>query len=605
MGALDLAGTLADRGIRGLRSLQPGHSEQVVCPRCQGGRTREKSLTVTIDDDGQGAVWVCHRGKCAGYQDGARVVANLDTYRRHKREEEPRKPPPEPENPDKPEWMYRFFHERKIGARIVNKLGIYAQTRNFPNPVGRSECIVFPYVWDGEVRNHKYRPHPAKSPQQQDRGALPTLYNADAVKAAEGGTLYWVEGEPDVAAMLECGYGNAVSLKDGAPKQANFREDDERFAAMKTHAAALEKVQRHVIATDMDEAGRALAEEIARRVGRHKACLVEWPEGRKDACDALREDGLEELQRCIEEAYPYPIDGIFPLNEDEVMAFIDAPPIPTLTTGTMATDGILKFPAEGRLIVLTGYANQGKTTFMRFLMVHHIRKYRRKWLVFSPEHMPPAAFYREVAECWIGKPIRKSASDGLPSATHEEVADALVHIKPAVKVLAADSVDTEPTLDWLLERATAMVLRDGITDFAIDPWNEVEHARGNMNETEYIGRCLQRLRSWSARHGCNVWVNPHPSKPPPLRNGEKRKPPDGYDISGSAHWMNKPDLGITVWADTPGTTEILVWKAKHYRWGRRGTSAQLEYNEYTRQYTSPVAASEPQAPVEEIPEWAR
>ena len=58
-----VSGILADAGIR-LRNLRPGHNEHLLCPRCEGGSTREKSLSVTIDADGQGTTWICHRGSC-------------------------------------------------------------------------------------------------------------------------------------------------------------------------------------------------------------------------------------------------------------------------------------------------------------------------------------------------------------------------------------------------------------------------------------------------------------------------------------------------------------------------------------------------------------
>ena len=58
-------------------------------------------------------------------------------------------------------------------------------------------------------------------------------------------------------------------------------------------------------------------------------------------------------------------------------------------------------------------------------------------------------------------------------------------------MLVSDAEDEDPTLDWLLERATALVLRNGITDMLIDPWNEMDHTRAaNTTETDHIGRCL-------------------------------------------------------------------------------------------------------------------
>lgn len=43
--------------------LEPGETTRVLCPRCDGGSSREKSLTITLDWDG-GLVWNCFRDSC-------------------------------------------------------------------------------------------------------------------------------------------------------------------------------------------------------------------------------------------------------------------------------------------------------------------------------------------------------------------------------------------------------------------------------------------------------------------------------------------------------------------------------------------------------------
>ena len=82
-----------------------------------------------------------------------------------------------------------------------------------------------------------------------------------------------------------------------------------------------------MLATDNDEPGQALAEELARRLGRERCWRVRFPAGeadaaapeseephpgfRKDANDVLLNDGPEALQALIQAAEPYPIRGLF------------------------------------------------------------------------------------------------------------------------------------------------------------------------------------------------------------------------------------------------------------------------------------------------------
>jgi twinkle protein len=158
-------------------------------------------------------------------------------------------------------------------------------------------------------------------------------------------------------------------------------------------------------------------------------------------------------------------------------------------------------------------------------------------------------------------------------------------------LLACDALVDQPTLDWILERAEAAVLRDGITDLKLDPWNEIAHQRGDMTETDYTGQCLQRLKAFAYRHGVNVWIIAHPAKPAP---GEHDKPPNGYSISGSQHWANKSDLGLTVWVE-PKTNdvELRVWKSRFSRWAARGAVAALDFDQMTGRYSDRISVREP------------
>ena len=267
-----------------------------------------------------------------------------------------------------------------------------------------------------------------------------------------------------------------------------------------------------------------------------------------------------------------------------------------MTTGTMATDKIMALPTEGRLIVVTGYPASGKTAWVRFLMIHTASSHHRRWCVFSPEMQPWEQFAAQCAEVFHNKPFWPQA--GLEGMTDDEIVRAETWLADRLTMLVADAEDQAPTMDWLIELARAAVLRDGVTDFLIDPWNEVDHVRTpNMTETEYIGRALQRLKAFGLRHGVNVWIIAHPAKPLPLKQGEKRAAPGPYDISGTAHWFNKTDVGLTVHSAAPGSAEIHLWKPRFRRWGRRGSIANLDFDEITGRFSTPIA------PVDAVAAW--
>lgn len=581
--AQTLADLLLNAGIR-VKHYAPGHTEHLVCPKCSGGSSKEKSLSVTIDDDGVGFAAVCHRGTCGEIYNG-KLMRDAPRAQATRPAQRP-KPHTSQQTENRPQWLHDFFGERNIGDRTVRAFGVYASTEWFPSLEARSEAIVFPYFFKRELVNRKYRAQPPVKTFAQDKDALPTLFNVDRLGDAPD-EIVWAEGEPDVMALFECQIPHAVSIKDGAPKEARFNDNDKRFDALKTHAEMLGAAKRIVLAGDMDPPGLALREELARRLGRHRCWLVTWPEGCKDACDTLRVYGTNAVQIAIKEAQPYPISGVQRIKRGTLLALRHGKPPGTMTTGTMATDTMLKLPTEGRLVVVTGIPGNGKTTWTRFVMVHTATNHDRRWAVFSPEMQPWEQFAAECAEVFKRKPFWPKA--GIPGMTDEEVLDAETWLRDRVTMLVCDAEDEAPSLDWIIERARATVLRDGVTDLLIDPWNEIDQQRKNgETETDYTARTLQRLKAFALRHGCNVWIIVHPAKPVLLKSGEKRAAPGPYDISGSAHWANKTDLGITIHSPSPGAAEVHLWKPRFQRWGKRGSVALLDFDEITGCYTSPI-----------------
>jgi twinkle protein len=570
-----LPAVLAENNIR-LKSLpEGGRSAKAICPQCSGGRTREVSLSVTIDEDGLGAVWRCHRGKC-GWVGSGRVGGAISSHGMHKPKVYVK---PEPQFEEQPDWLYQWWADRKIDADTVDALGIYAH----------KGAIVFPYVWQGDVCNRKYRSPSDKGKMWQEKDPLPTLFNVDTLGDKPEEVIF-VEGEPDVAAMFSVGYPHTVSLKDGAPKEAKFEADGARFEALKTHSDILEGAKRIVLAGDTDAPGLALREELARRLGRHRCRTVTWPEGCKDANETLIQHGSDAVRRAMDDSEPYPIEGLQTSYTGQLEALWDQPAIPTMGIGVACADEKIKLPTEGRLCIITGWPGSGKSAWTRFLMVTSIATHGRQWAVFSPEMTPWQEYLASCAEVIAGKPFWTSGATERMSKA--EAAHAEKFLAGRMTMIVSDALEEPPTLDWLLEKARICVLRDGTTDFLIDPWNEIDNGnRGGATETDFIGRSLQRLKSFCARYGCNVWIVAHPVKPPPIKAGEKRNPPSDYDISGSSHWFNKADLGLTIDSPKPGSADVICWKSRFRRWSQKKTMVSLSYNILTGRYFEPSIQS--------------
>lgn len=466
---------------------------------------------------------------------------------------------------DKPDWLYRWFSDRKIGARVVDQCGATASRWVFDPTIGEVDTVTLTLTSKGKPVN---RVHFARKGDLSalERPKVAAMFNAEAF--ADGGTLVWCRSELDALALSECGISGGVSST--------------RIDALTEHADQISPACRVVLSFGDDEAGVVQREEMARRLGRHRCWLANG-----SPFASLLADGPEAVTGAFEAATPYPIEGVHRIKAGTLALLRSLPAPGVMTTGTAATDGVLKLPMEGRLIVVTGIPSHGKTNWTRFVMVHTASRHNRRWCVFSPESQPWEQFAAECAEAYIGKPFYPM--DRIPSMTDGDIAEAEAFLADKVTMLVCDAEDAAPTLDWLLERARACVMRDGTTDFLLDPWNEVDQDRKGMSETDFIGLCLQRLKAFALRHGCNVWIIAHPAKPPPLRPNEKRGAPGPYDLAGSAHWANRSDLGLTVHSPHPGVAELHLWKSRAHRWGSRGTLATMEFDKLTGRYSTPIS----------------
>ena len=112
-----------------------------------------------------------------------------------------------------------------------------------------------------------------------------------------------------------------------------------------------------------------------------------------------------------------------------------------------------------------------------------------------------------------------------------------------------------------------------------------------MSETEYVSQLLGQVKRFATNHSVHVWFVAHPAKL--YREKGKIPIPSLYDISGSANWVNKADVGIVVHRQSKeegGKTEIHVRKMRHKWVGKIGV-ATLSYDVATGTYSEPHAGS--------------
>ncbi|VVA28376.1 PREDICTED: twinkle [Prunus dulcis] len=570
----------------------PGQYNHLICPICKGGDSEEKSLSVYISEDWGSAFWCCFRGKC-GWQGRTTAVGDNKLSRetsnqiakvKKKREITVESLGLEPLC----EELVAYFSERSISTETLRRNAVMQKT------TGVQICIAFPYWRDGQLVSCKYRDIEKKFWQEKDTEKI--FYGLDDIKGTND--IIIVEGEIDKLAMEEAGFHNCVSVPDGAPPKVSSKdlppeEQDTKYQYLWNCKEYLKKASRIILATDGDDPGQALAEELARRLGRERCWRVRWPmkndnEHFKDANEVLMYLGPDVLKEVIENAELYPIRGLF--NFANYFDELDAYYYRTLgyeygvSTGWKGLNELYNI-VPGELTIVTGVPNSGKSEWIDALLCNLSESVGWKFALCSMENK-----VREHARKLLEKHIKKPFFDkryggSAERMSAEEFEQGKQWLNDTFYLIRCED-DSLPSISWVLELAQAAVLRHGVRGLVIDPYNELDHQRPpNQTETEYVSQMLTKVKRFAQHHCCHVWFVAHPRQLHQWVGG----PPNLYDISGSAHFINKCDNGIVIHRNRdPGAgdldqVQVCVRKVRNKVAGTIG-DAYLTYDRATGQF---------------------
>ncbi|XXG74570.1 hypothetical protein AAC387_Pa07g3258 [Persea americana] len=574
-------------------SCKPGQYSRMLCPQCGGGESRERSFSIFIREDGELAMWSCFRAKC-GWRGHMRASVDGKGYSSLEKSSKGKKlhrviTEESLELQPLCDELIAYFAERMISGETLRRNAVMQRTC-----FGDQIFIAFTYRRNGQLISCKYRGINKRFWQEKDTEKI--LYGVDDIKQASD--IIIVEGEMDKLSMEEAGYFNCVSVPDGAPSKVSNKElpaegEDTKYQYLWNCKEYVEKASRIILATDADAPGQALAEELARRLGRERCWRVKWPKKNdtdvcKDANEVLMFLGPEALREVIENAELYPIKGLFRFSDyfDEVDAYYHC----SLgfefgvSTGWMALNELYNV-VPGELTIVTGVPNSGKSEWIDALLCNINRSVGWKFVLCSMENK-----VREHARKLLEKHIRKPFfnaryGESVERMSVEEFEQGKTWLNETFHLIRCED-DCLPSIKWVLELAKAAVLRHGVRGLVIDPYNELDHQRPpNQTETEYVSQMLTKVKRFAQHHACHVWFVAHPRQLQHWVGG----PPNLYDISGSAHFINKCDNGIVVHrnrdenAGPLDRVQICIRKVRNKVIGNIG-DAFLSYNRTTGEF---------------------
>lgn len=550
------------------------------CPWCSFGRRNKKEACLSVNRDDNRIVYSCHHCGVEG------LIPMRSEHRRYEKLE-PRKDKVverrkiEDFNPIEDRHL-EWLSERGISASTALKYELVGYDK------GDEAVVGFPYYdKTGNVVALKQRFTGEKKFlcwQTPD-----SFFGIRHLK--KGDNIYIVEGEMDVLALAEVGV-RAVSVPNGAPMKVTEGKidpsEDGKFKFLWDAKEYIDAAERVLIATDHDGPGEALAEEIARRVGKGKSWRIKFPEGIKDANECLVKCGAAALKRSTEAAQPWPVQGLYDAFHfrDMVRELYDKGAGKGESTGYLSVDDLYTI-VPGQVTICTGVPSSGKSEFIDQLMVNLASKRGWRFGICSFENEPRLHISKLMSKRaqlhFFEGPTRRMNG--------EEFNAALDWVQEHFAFVWQDDGGLAD-LDSILDRLRVAILRYGVRGAVIDPYNFISRDNRNQAETEWISDMLTKVKAFAMGHGVHIWFVAHPTK---LQRGtDGRIPvPGGYDISGSAAWFAKADCGVTVHRekDDPLTAQIHVWKCRFAWVGRQGAT-NLIYNTSTTCYVEPVLSEE-------------
>lgn len=466
-----------------------------------------------------------------------------------------------------------WFEGRKIRNDTLLRMNVTESVEWMPQFEKEVNVLCFNYFRKGELVNIKFR-GPQKSFKLSKDAEL-IFYNLDAIEGEE--TAVIVEGEIDCLSMYEAKIYNCVSVPNGAAS------GNQKLEYLDNCWESFTAVKKVIIAVDNDEPGRKLKEELARRIGKEKCWIVEYPDGCKDSNDVLMKHGAATLALMVENAKQWPLEGIVPMDEifPTVDDWYDNGYPKGAKCGIRGVDHMIRF-GPGAITTITGIPGHGKDEFFNWIMSSIAVK--EQWEIgvcgFEETVMETVT---KLAEKITGKAFdfRKNNDDRM---NREQFEYAIGMIDKYFHFYNTEDSDT--SIDGLLNTAILLVKRYGIKGLYLNPWNWIEHNRDQgMSETEYVGLVYSKIIRFARKYGVHVFLIAHTTKMQKDKSNKKYEVPTLYNISGSANFYNKTHYGITIYRDyESGIVTVYFQKIKQSWMGQIGWSS-FSYNTFTRQYS--------------------
>lgn len=536
---------LSDLGIKLRRR---SGQEKTTCPQCSESRRNKKEpcLSVNITE----GTYNCHNCGWKG------AVKHFQANRENKKYEKP--PQDMLRHIELSDKIVEYAKSRAISKPTLEKFMIHGKEEWMPQTQKKERCIVFPYVRNTELVNAKYRDGNKNFKLVKDAELI--LFGMQTLEGRHCAII--TEGEFDALAAYEAGFSNEYQPIANADGEI-IEHDLGRWAILSVPNGAskgslkmeyldncsdfLRGIDEFVIATDNDEAGITLKDELVRRLGAEKCRILSYPNesivqektGAKRGCKDLNEVlvffGKEKVQELILNAQSIPVQGIYYVEDvfESMLENFRKGIVLAPTTRFGEFDNLFRWK-KGEINLFTGYANWGKTFFVLQLMLTKSLYDGWKWAIFSPENYPANDFYDDLVEMYAGKFINEMTEEEYVLACGF-LNDHLFYVYP----------DNDHDIESIHEKFRYLILKKGVDGVLIDPFNQLDkNQKPYERDDQFLSLILKDIKRFALLNQVSYNIIAHP-KNPTYGQGKELPVVDVYDLHGGSMWGNKCDNIIT------------------------------------------------------------
>ena len=486
-----------------------------------------------------------------------------------------------------PEWRnnttlsdaaIKWFEGRGISQKTLTDMKISEGPEWMPQTSSNVNTIQFNYFINEQLINTKFRD--GRKNFKLVKGAEKIFYNINSIVSHDWCVI--VEGEMDALSLYEVGITNVVSVPNGATLNRlnlDYLDNCIEYFDDKT---------KIILATDSDEAGQNLQQELIRRFGA-EVCWMADLGIHKDANDLLITDGRNALLDAIHNSTAVPLENVVTVNDinDELEEFIHEGFKPGFQVGLDNFDSIFS-TYTGQFITVTGVPSSGKSDFVDRMAVGYQMKYGWKTAFASPENKPTFLHAHKLIRKIGGWMPKKEDLGGDKWNQCFEVVDDNFYF------IEAERYD----LDAVLKKGAELVKRKGIKCLVIDPYNKVKmKGSGDLSITDATMEYLAKIEAFAKKYDVLVIIVAHPTKMYKKDDGTIDEP-TMYNIKGGGEWYDASYHGLLVHRNyTNNTVKVKVLKVKFQNLGENQAEAHFKWNHASGDYM-PVTEIEQNLPWE-------